>query len=281
MAEVLQSYRTITGKSYAIAGIAGINSAAALSTGLYGSPTSAAEPFTVNPDGPYSLTETVQRAGLSDDDAATLAAVTNLTPGELASINAAHDLGYRSDPNDQSWASKLGLIPGMSQDTFFSLQDKVPGAKDARMAAFNNYVTAPLAQALMAATPLGTMVNAGNAFNSYNDTGDTSSLQNFAGGMLGNFAGAKAAQLTGMRALSPMVSSTIKGAVKGGAEGAASGAADGAGNAAASTVNSYTAATLANATGMSPAQANAMLGLTGASQAVGSAVKGALSRAVR
>ena len=82
--------------------------------------------------------------------------------------------------------SKLGIIPGMSQDTFFSLQDQVPGAQDARMTAFNNYITAPLAQALMAATPLGTMANIGNALTSYNDTGDTSALQNFAGGMLGN-----------------------------------------------------------------------------------------------
>lgn len=78
-----------------------------------------------SPSGSYSLDATADRLGLSEDDRATLSAM-NLTQGDLASLNAAHDLGYAAD-GTRSLMSKLGVIPGMSQDTFLSLESQVPG----------------------------------------------------------------------------------------------------------------------------------------------------------
>lgn len=84
-----------------------------------------------SPSGFYSLDATAARLGLSEDDSATLSAM-NVTQGDLASLNAAHDLGYAAD-GTRSLMSKLGMIPGMSQDGFFSLESQVPGAAQERM----------------------------------------------------------------------------------------------------------------------------------------------------
>ena len=46
---------------------------------------------------------------------------------QLSSLAAASALGYGTDPSERSLASKLGVIPGMSQDQFFSLESQVPG----------------------------------------------------------------------------------------------------------------------------------------------------------
>ena len=46
---------------------------------------------------------------------------------QLSSLAAASDLGYGTDPSERSLMSKLGIIPGMSQDNFFSLESQVPG----------------------------------------------------------------------------------------------------------------------------------------------------------
>ena len=89
------------------------------------SSTAPSESLSKNEDVTYSLDATADRLGLSEDDRATLSAM-NLTQGDLASLNAAHDLGYAAD-GTRSLMSTLGVIPGMSQDTFFSLESQVPG----------------------------------------------------------------------------------------------------------------------------------------------------------
>lgn len=107
--------------------IAGMNFAGGIATGDFGTAGWAMpnESLSKNEDVTYSLDATADRLGLSEDDRATLSAM-NLTQGDLASLNAAHDLGYAAD-GTRSLMSKLGVIPGMSQDTFFSLESQVPG----------------------------------------------------------------------------------------------------------------------------------------------------------
>lgn len=113
--------------------IAGMNFAGGIATGNYGTAGWATpnESLSKNEDGSYSLDATAARLGLSEDDSATLSAI-NVTQGDLASLNAAHDLGYAAD-GTRSLMSKLGIIPGMSQDGFFSLESQVPGNVEGRL----------------------------------------------------------------------------------------------------------------------------------------------------
>lgn len=103
-----------------------------------------------SPSGDYSLDATADRLGLSEDDRATLSAM-NVTQGDLASLNAAHDLGYAAD-GTRSLMSKLGVIPGMSQDGFFSLESQVPGNVEGRLGLALSPVNA-IGQIAMQANP--------------------------------------------------------------------------------------------------------------------------------
>lgn len=108
------------------------------------------ESLSKNEDGSYSLDATADRLGLSADDRATLSAI-NVTQGDLASLNAAHDLGYAAD-GTRSLMSKLGTIPGMSQDGFFSLESQVPGNVEGRLGLALSPVNA-IGQIAMQANP--------------------------------------------------------------------------------------------------------------------------------
>lgn len=108
------------------------------------------ESLSKNEDGSYSLDATAARLGLSEDDSATLSAI-NVTQGDLASLNAAHDLGYAAD-GTRSLMSKLGTIPGMSQDGFFSLESQVPGNVEGRLGLALSPVNA-IGQIAMQANP--------------------------------------------------------------------------------------------------------------------------------
>jgi hypothetical protein len=108
------------------------------------------ESLSKNEDGSYSLDATADRLGLSADDRATLSAM-NVTQGDLASLNAAHDLGYAAD-GTRSLMSKLGAIPGMSQDGFFSLESQVPGNVEGRLGLALSPVNA-IGQIAMQANP--------------------------------------------------------------------------------------------------------------------------------
>lgn len=108
------------------------------------------ESLSKNEDGSYSLDATAARLGLSADDRATLSAM-NVTQGDLASLNAAHDLGYAAD-GTRSLMSKLGTIPGMSQDGFFSLESQVPGNVEGRLGLALSPVNA-IGQIAMQANP--------------------------------------------------------------------------------------------------------------------------------
>lgn len=132
--------------------IAGINFAGGLATGNYRTAGWATpnESLSKNEDGSYSLDATAARLGLSEDDSATLSAM-NVTQGDLASLNAAHDLGYAAD-GTRSLMSKLGTIPGMSQDGFFSLESQVPGNVEGRLGLALSPVNA-IGQIAMQANP--------------------------------------------------------------------------------------------------------------------------------
>lgn len=132
--------------------IAGINFAGGLATGNYRTAGWATpnESLAKNEDGSYSLDATAARLGLSEDDSATLSAI-NVTQGDLASLNAAHDLGYAAD-GTRSLMSKLGTIPGMSQDGFFSLESQVPGNVEGRLGLALSPVNA-IGQIAMQANP--------------------------------------------------------------------------------------------------------------------------------
>lgn len=132
--------------------IAGINFAGGLATGNYRTAGWATpnESLSKNEDGSYSLDATADRLGLSADDRATLSAM-NVTQGDLASLNAAHDLGYAAD-GTRSLMSKLGTIPGMSQDGFFSLESQVPGNVEGRLGLALSPVNA-IGQIAMQANP--------------------------------------------------------------------------------------------------------------------------------
>ena len=108
------------------------------------------ESLSKNEDGSYSLDATADRLGLSADDRATLSAI-NVTQGDLASLNAAHDLGYAAD-GTRSLMSRLGTIPGMSQDGFFSLESQVPGNVEGRLGLALSPVNA-IGQIAMQANP--------------------------------------------------------------------------------------------------------------------------------
>ena len=115
-----------------------------------------------------STTDASDNLGLSADDKALLRAI-NPTSDDIASLKAAHELGFTSDPNDRTLMSKLGIIPGMSQDKFFSLESQVPGAAQDRMSLAFSPIAA-LGQIAMQSNPAyGVFRGVADTVNNMND----------------------------------------------------------------------------------------------------------------